>query len=67
MSLLPLITYQSRTSTRGPRQAAHATDGYTAPQQGSVALQGYCLPCIAGIMVCCELSGLELKCSPRPC
>lgn len=68
MTMLPMITYQSRTSARGRSRAASAEFGnHVVAQQGVVQLQGYCSPCVAGIMVCCELDGFQVKCNPRPC
>lgn len=69
MSLLPLITYQSRTSALSRSQRAQATLNGGVSDNGFVALQASCTPCVAGITVCCELTGFppRLECNPRPC
>lgn len=70
MSLLPLITYQSRTSSGSKSMRVRELSAeYAGTQQGVIALQGSCSPCVAGISICCELTGFppKLECGPRPC
>lgn len=56
-----------RTGPRISRAKFSSSDARIALQQLGV---GQCTPCVAGVQICCELSGWpipSLKCGPRPC